>query len=78
MLVVHNCLNGRAPSYQADVCIPVDTLYQDVDSSVLLLLVSCWSPGQVSTSADVGSLPLLWTSYVERPASLSTDRQQIF
>ena len=31
------------------------THYQDVDSSVLLPLVSCWSPGQVPTSADVGS-----------------------
>jgi len=24
--LVHKCLNGRAPSYLADICIPVDTL----------------------------------------------------
>ena len=29
------------------------THYQDVDRSFLLPLVSCWSPGQVPTSADV-------------------------
>ena len=43
---------------------------QDVDSYVLLPLVSCWSPGQVPTSAGVGS------TVVEHPASLSTYRQQ--
>jgi len=26
VMLVHKCLNGRAPSYLADVCIPVDTL----------------------------------------------------
>jgi len=54
VMLVHKCLNGRAPSYLADVCISVDTL-PGRRHSVLLPLVSCWSPGQVPTSADVGS-----------------------
>jgi len=53
-LPVAKRLNGRAPVLSG-WCLHPSTHYQDVDSSVLLPLVSCWSPGQVPTSADVCS-----------------------
>jgi len=70
------CLNGRAPSYLADVCIPVDTLpgrRQLRSAAAGQLLVP-------RTNTNIGRqwVPRLWISYVERPASVSTYRQQIF
>jgi len=72
-MLVHKCLNGRA-----DVCTPVDTLpgrRQLRSAAARQLLVPRTSTLYQHRPTWV---PLLWTSYVERPAGLSTYRQQIF
>jgi len=73
-MLVHNCLKGRAPSYLADVYIPVDTLpgrRQLRSAAARQLMVS-------RTSTDIGPRgfhccgPAMWNAL---PVSLRTDNR---
>jgi len=74
-MLVHKCLNRRAPSYLADVHPCRHTTR--TSTAPFCCRWSAVGP-QDKYQHRPTWVPLLWTSYVERPASLSTYRQQIF
>ena len=77
VMLVHKCLNGRAPSYLADVCIPVDTLpgrRQLCYAATGQLLVPRTSTN-ISRRGFHCCGPATWNAL---PVSLRTDNKQIF